>query len=82
VGFTTGVDISPGDKFGVVVEDLIAAIRLEARLGDCPCWPRRRFPSDVEGPLTEREGDRGSEKTGVSTVDVVASNITESSSEW
>jgi hypothetical protein len=85
VGLTTGVGIiSPGEKSGGVVEDVIAAIRLEARLGDCPSSRRRRFPSDDVEPLTEREGARGVEKTGVSTVevDVVASDITASWSEW
>lgn len=86
VGLTTGVDIiSPGDKSGGVVEDVIAAIRLEARSDGCPSWRRRRFPRDVE-PLTEREGAKGVEKTGVSTVEVevevVASDITVSWSEW
>ena len=76
VGLTTGVGISPGEKSGVVVDDFSAAIRLEARSGDCPSWRRRRFPSDVE-PLTEREGANGA----VSTVEVVASDITASSSE-
>jgi hypothetical protein len=79
VGLTTGVDISRGGGSEVVV-DFIAAIRLEARSGDCPCRPRRRFPSDVE-PLTEREGVKGAEKAGVSAADVVASDITASSSE-
>ena len=80
VGPTTGIGISPREKSGVVVDDLIAAIRLEARSGDCPCWPRRRFPSDVE-LLTDREGVKGADKTGVPTVEVVASDITASSSE-
>lgn len=80
MGLTTGVGVSPGEKSGVVVDDLIAAIRLEARSGDCPCWPRRRFPSDVE-LLTDREGVKGADKTGVPTVEVVASDITASSSE-
>ena len=77
MGLTTGVDISPGEKSGVVVDDFSTAIRLEARLGDCPSWRQRRFPSDVE-PLTEQEGANGA----VSTVEVVASDITASSSEW
>lgn len=82
MGLTTGVDISPGEKSGDVVDDLIAAMRLEARSGDCPCWARRRFPSDAE-LLTEREGVKGAERrTGASAVDVVASDITVSSSEW
>jgi hypothetical protein len=81
VGLTTGVDNSPGEKSGVFIDDFVAAIRLEARSDDCPSWRRRRFPSDVE-PLTEREGVKGAEKRGVSTVDVVASDITASSSEW
>ena len=82
MGLTTGVDIiSPGDKSGGVVEDLIAAIRLEARSGDCPPWRRRRFPRDVE-PLTEREGAKGAGMTGASSMDVVASDITVSWSEW
>jgi hypothetical protein len=56
VGLTTRVDIiSPGEKSGVVVDEVIAAVRLEARSDDCPSWRRRRFPSYVE-PLTEREG--------------------------
>jgi hypothetical protein len=81
VGLTIVVKFPPGDKSGVVVDDLIAAIRLEARSGDCPSWRRRRFPSDVD-PLTEREGAKGAEKAGVSTtVDVDASDITASSSE-
>jgi hypothetical protein len=78
VGLTIGVDISPG----VVVDDFIAAIRLEARSDDCPSWRRRRFPSDEVEPLTEREGAKGVERTGVPIVDVVASDITASSSEW
>ena len=67
---------------GVVVDDLIAAIRLEARSDDCPSWRRGRFPSGVE-PFTEREGAKGAGKTGVSTVDMfAASDITASSLEW
>jgi hypothetical protein len=74
VGLTTGVDISPGEKTGVVVDDLIAAIRLEARSDECPSWRRRRFPGDVE-PFTERVGAKGAENTGASGVDIVASFI-------
>jgi hypothetical protein len=83
VGLTTGVDIiSPGEKpGGVVVDEVIAAIRLEARSDDCPSWRRPRFPRDVE-PFTEREGAKGEENTGASTVEVVASDITASWSEW
>ena len=72
MGLTTGVD--------VVVDDLIAVIRLEARSDDCPSW-RRCFLSGVE-LLTEREGAKGAEKKGVSTLDVVASDINASSLEW
>ena len=72
MGLTTGVD--------VVVDDLIAVIHLEARSDDCPSW-RRRFLSGVE-PLTEQEGAKGAEKKGVSTLDVVASDINASSLEW
>jgi hypothetical protein len=87
VGLTTGVDItSPGVKSGVVVEDVVAAaaIRLEARSDGWRSWRRERFPNDVE-PLTEREGAKGADKTGVSTVGcvlVVASDITVSWSDW
>ena len=72
MGLTTGVD--------VVVDDLIAVIRLEAHSDDCPFW-RRHFLSGVE-PLMEREGAKGAEKKGVSTLDVVASDINASSLEW
>jgi hypothetical protein len=63
-----------GDPSGVVVDDAPAV-----GLADDCSWRRRRFPSDEE-PLTEREGARGDEKTGGLTVDVVASDITASSS--
>ena len=60
-----------------VLDDRMAAIRLEDRSDVCPSWRLRRFPSDVElEPLTEREGAKGA----VSMVDVVASDITASSS--
>ena len=66
----TGVDISPGEKSGIVVDGLIAAIRLKARSDNCPSWHRRQFLSYVE-PSTEREGAKGAEKIGVSAVDVL-----------
>ena len=43
---------------GVVLDDLMAATRLEARSDVCPSWRRRHFPSDVV-PLTEWEGAKG-----------------------
>ena len=46
MGLMTGVDISPGEKSGVIIDDFSAAICLEARLGDCPSWRQRRFPSE------------------------------------
>ncbi len=80
VGLMTGVDISSGEESGVVVDKFFAAIRLEARSGNCS-WCPRRFPN--EEPLTEREGDKGTGKTGASTTDVAVSDITTSSSlEW
>ena len=72
MGLTTGIDI--------VVDDLIAVIRLEARSDDCPSW-RQCFLSSVE-PLTKWEGAKGAEKKGVSMLDVVASDINVSSLEW
>ena len=87
MGLTTGVDItSPGVKSIVVVDGVAisAATRLEARSDDCPSWCRVRFPNDGE-PLTEREGAKGADKTGVSAVEsvaVVASDITVSWSDW
>jgi len=57
-------------KSGVVVEDVIvAAICLEAHLGDCPAWRRWHFPSNVK-LLTEWEGAKGTKKMGVSMVDM------------
>ena len=53
----------------------MATIRFKARSDVCPSWRQRHFPSDVE-PLTEWEGAKGA----VSMVDVVASDITASSS--
>ena len=81
MGLTTVVGLlSLGVGFGAVVfalDDRMAAIRLEARSDVCPSWRRRRFPSGAElEPLTEREGAKGA----VSMVDVVASDITASSS--
>ena len=63
-----------GDPSGVVDDDAPAV-----GLADGCSLRRRRFPSEEE-PLTEREGARGVEKTGGLTVDVVASDITASSS--
>ena len=76
MAFTTGVGIiSLGQDFGAVLDDRMAAIRLEARSDVCPSWRRRRFPSDLElEPLTEREGAKGA----VTMVDMVASDITAS----
>ena len=72
MGLTTDIN--------VVVDDLIAAIRLKACFNDCPswCW---HFLSSVE-PLMEWEGAKGTEKKGVSMLDVVASDINASSLEW
>ncbi len=77
VGLRMGVDISPGEKSGVMDDDVIAAIRLEAHSDDCSRHGER-FPNDEE-LLAEREGAKGAGKAGVSTADVVASDITASS---
>ena len=76
MGLTTGVGIlSLREDFGTVLDDGMAAIRLEARSDVCPSWHRRRFPSNLKLELlTEREGAKGA----VTMVDVVASDITAS----
>ena len=81
MGLTTGVDLlSLREDFGAAVfvsDDRMAAIRLDARSDVYPSWRRRRFPSGAElETLTEREGAKGA----VTMVDVVASDITASSS--
>ena len=71
VGLTSGEDISPVERFGVVDDVPTAGLT-----DDCSCRVRR-FPSNE--PLTERDGAKG-ERAGVLAVDVVASDITASSS--
>ena len=59
VGLTTGVGIiSLREDSGVVLDDLMAAVCLEARSVVCPSWRRRHYPSDVE-PLIEWKGAKG-----------------------
>ena len=56
MGLTTGVGIiSLREDSGVVLDDLMAVVCLEARSVVCSSWCRRHFPSDVES-LIEWEG--------------------------